>query len=56
MIRIEYHPENGRSPWVIRIGTMWWAWPTLFKAICRVPRALRLEWAMRRGPPKRAHG
>lgn len=47
MNRIEYHADNGHAPWVCRIGKgshLWFAYPTLFKAILKFPV---LAWKMR---------
>ena len=38
--KIEFHPENGNSKWINRVGKnncMWFAYSTLFKAILKFP-------------------
>jgi hypothetical protein len=43
---IEYHPENGRAPWVIRTRQkrIWLAYPTLMAALKRYPRVWFRAW------------
>lgn len=41
---IEFHPENGAAPWVVRVSGMWFAYPSLLRAVFKFPR---LAWSFR---------
>lgn len=38
MIRVEYHSENGRAPWVVRYRGLWLAYRTPWRALKSLPR------------------